>query len=326
MQRKYLISILIIILGFVGFFAHAQVRDTDIVLTVTPEYPSPNQNVTAYLSSYTINLDKANISWSVNNQEMSVGVGKKSFSFKVGNLGADSDLSVTIDTIDGQNISKKLTLTPAGVDMLWEAYDAYTPPFYKGKALTPSQGQFKVVAMPSLVNQTGKVNINNLSYAWTEDGDPQPDSSGWSKNYFIFQNSYLDRGNVVDVKVSDISGSTNASGTINLNTTNPKILFYKNDPELGTKWETALTDGYTISPKGDTLTIEPYFFSPKNINSSILTFDWSLNGEKIDTPNPKNVLSIKPDAGQTGSATIKVDINNTNTLFQEAVKQISVNF
>ena len=106
----------------------------------------------------------------------------------------------------------------------------------------------------------------------------------------------------------------------------PKILFYENDPQLGTKWETALTDGYTVRQNGDILIAEPYFFSPKNIDSSILTFDWSLNGEPIDTPNPKNILSIKPDAGQTGSATINVDINNTNTLFQEVAKQIDVQF
>ncbi len=326
MQRKYLISILIIILGFIGFFAHAQVNNGDIILSVTPQYPSPNQNVTAILSSYTINLDKANISWSVNNQEMSTGVGKKSFSFKAEGPGSSSDLNVSIDTIDGQSMSKKLTITPAGVDMLWEAYDAYTPPFYRGKALVPSQGQFKVVAMPTIINQTGKVDMNNLSYAWTKDGDMQPDSSGWGKNYFIFQNSYLDRENVVEVKASDISESTNASGKITLNTSTPKILFYENDPQLGTKWETALTDGYTVRQNGDILIAEPYFFSPKNIDSSILTFDWSLNGEPIDTPNPKNILSIKPDAGQTGSATINVDINNTNTLFQEVAKQIDVQF
>ena len=74
------------------------------------------------------------------------------------------------------------------------------------------------------------------------------------------------------------------------------------------------------------MVVEPYFFSPKNINASELTFDWSLNGEKIQTPSPKNILSIKPEAGQSGSATIKIDINNINTLFQSLSKQISVSF
>lgn len=327
MQRKYTILALILIFTLFGFFAHAQLQSTDIVLGLTPQYPSPNQNVNAVLSSHSIDLDKANISWSINNQETSVGIGKKSFSFKIGDLGSPTVLSATIDTIDGQSILKTTTITPADVDVLWEAYDAYTPPFYRGKALAPSQGKFKVVALPSLMSQGGTiVNINNLSYAWTEDGNPQTDSSGWGKNYFIFQNSYLDKGNIVDVKISDISGNTNTSGRITLNTATPKILFYENDPILGTKWENALSDGFVINPNGNTLVAEPYFFSPKDINSSNLTFDWSLNGEKIDTPTAKNILSIKPEAGQTGNSIIKLDVNNTDTLFQEVAKQLNVSF
>ena len=326
MQKKHIILALILTVAFAGPLAHAQIRDTDIVLSVTPQYPNPNQNVNATLSSHSINLDKANISWSVNDQETSVGIGKKSFSFRTGEAGTSTVLSVLIDTIDGQSISKTINITPAGVDMLWEAYDAYVPPFYKGKALAPSQGQFKVVAVPNLINQNGKVNMNNLSYIWKKDDKVQSNSSGWGKSSFVFQNSYLDRDNTVEVNVSDISGGTNAFGKITLNTTSPKILFYKNDPQLGVKWETALSNGFTINKDGEILVVEPYFFSPKNINASELTFDWSLNREKISTPSPKNILSIKPEAGQSGSATIKIDINNINTLFQSLSKQIQVSF
>jgi len=326
MQRKY--TILIFILAFMsfGFFANAQIRDTDVVLSVSPQYPSPNQDTTAVLSSHTINLDKTNIIWSINDEIMIVGVGKKTFSFKMGALGDSLTVSATIDTIDGQNIQKKMTITPAGVDMLWEAYDAYVPPFYKGKALVPSQGSFKIVAIPNLINQTGKVNINNLSYTWKKDSKVQSSSSGWGKSYFIFQNSYLDKGNTVEVKVSDISGATNASGKINLSTISPKILFYKNDLQFGVKWENALSNGFEINREGEILKVEPYFFSPKNIDSSELKFDWFLNGEKISTPEPKNILYIKPEADQSGNATIKITIENIDTLFQTMSKQLQVSF
>ena len=326
MRKKYIILTLVLTTAFAGFFARAQVRDTDIVLSISPQYPSQNQSVNATLNSHTTNLDKANIFWSVNNQETSGGIGKKSFSFKTGDAGSFSVLSVTIDTVDGQSISKTMTITPAELDMLWEAYDSYTPPFYKGKALVTSQGTLKIVAVPSIINQNGKVNINNLSYVWKKDSKTQSDSSGWGKNYFIFQNSYLDKGNIIEVKVSDISGGASTSGKITLNTTNPKILFYQNDPALGVKWERTLNNGFTINPNGETLTVEPYFFSPQNLNSADLVFDWSLNGEKIQTPSPKNILSIKPEAGQSGSATIKVVVNNIRTLFQSIEKQINVRF
>jgi hypothetical protein len=326
MQRKYIILVLILIVFFTGFFASAQVRNTDVNLSLAPENPAPNQSVTATLGSQAINLDKANISWSINGENLNQGIGKKSFSFNTGKAGSLVVLSVSIDTIDGQSISKNLTFTPAGVDMLWEAPDAYTPPFYKGMTLVPSQGAFKVVAIPSIMSTNGKVNPNNLSYTWIKDGKIQTNSSGWGKSSFVFQNSYLDKTNSIEVKVSDISGSANASGKMTLRTTNPKILFYENNPSLGIMWNRTLSDGFVINADGSTLTVEPYFFSPKNLNASELTFDWSLNGTKIETPNPKNMLSIKPEQGQSGSATIKILINNIDTLFQSMTKQIQVSF
>ena len=315
-----------LIFALSGSFAYAQVRETDIVLSVSPQYPGPNQNVNATLGSYAIDLNKANISWSVNDEELSNGIGKKNFSFRTGPADSPTVLSVTIETIDGQNLSKSMTINPADVDMLWEAYDSYAPPFYKGKKLAGSQGTFKVVAIPNLVTAGGKVNINNLSYLWAEDGTNKPNSSGWGKNYFIFQNSYLEKENNVEVKISDISGNANASGKITLRTTSPRIVFYRSDPMFGIKWGEALSSGFSISSKGETIVAEPYFFSPKNINSPELVFNWFLNGTKIQIPDPKNVLSIKPEAGQEGNATIKLDIENTNTLFQSLSRQIDVSF
>src|SRR3989339_156305 len=300
MERKYLILILILFTVFAGSSTGAQVRDTDIVLSIFPQYPGPNQDVNAVLNSYVTDLDKANISWFMDNQEASTGIGKKSFSFRTGTSGVSSNLSAMIDTIDGQSVVKTINITTAGVDLLWEAYDSYTPPFYKGKALVPSQGAFKVIAIPSLTTQNGNINMNNLSYAWTKDGKLQTNSSGWGKNYFTFQNSYLDKNNEVKVVVSDITGSMNASGNIILKTANPKIIFYKNDPSLGTLWQGALNNGFTVSPDGETFVAEPYFFSPKNIDSSNLSIDWFLNGEKTQAPGRKNILAIRPEGGQSG--------------------------
>jgi hypothetical protein len=326
---KKLIAIFFLIIGsfmILSISVNAEVQNSDIVLTIAPENPGANQNVTATLTSHATNLDKSNISWSLDGKEMDGGIGKKSFSFTTGNIGSPTVLTATINTIDGTNLSKTLTISGADVDLLWEAYDSYTPPFYRGKALVPSQGTFKVVAIPDIVTQYGKANINNLSYTWTKDDDVQPDSSGWGKSSFIFQNSYLDKGNDVAVKVSDISGDMNASQEISLSTTTPAIIFYKNDPSYGVEWENSLNDGSSIDKDGETIVAEPYFFSPKDISSPDLNFDWFLNDTQIQTPDPKNTLSIKPDAGQSGNAVIKVSINNVNTLFQSLEKTLDVSF
>jgi hypothetical protein len=329
MTKRYPILILVFglfVFTLFGSFASAQIRSTDIVLSLSPEFPSPNQDVIATLGSFSTNLDKAYISWSINSEEISGGIGKKVFYFTTKDSGSLLSLAVSINTVDGQSIQKTITITPTDMDILWEARDSYVPPFYKGKALVGSQGIFKVVAMPNLMNQGERVSAGNLSYVWTKDGDIQSDSSGWGKNYFNLQNSYLDKENVVEVKVSDISGKATASGSIKLLTSKQKIIFYENNPSLGTKWERALSNGFKVDSEGTTLVAEPYFFSPQNINSSDLVFDWSLNKGKIQTPNSKNRLSVKSETGRTGNALIKVMVNNVKTLFQEAEKEISVQF
>ena len=323
MFKKFLFSISLLLFSF---SALAQVRDTDLVLGLSPQYPAPNQNVIATLNSYVLNLDKANISWSVNGEENANGIGKKNFSFKVGNLGSNTEVVASINTLDGQTIEKKIIIAPTDIDLLWEAVDSYAPPFYKGKSLTPNQGTFKVVALPSITTNGANINPNNLSYKWERDGNGQPDSSGWGKSSYVFRHSYLDKNNEVQVEVSDISSNINTGGKIILYTADPKIVFYKKDSLFGTDWNNALSSPFSVGENGDTLVAEPYFFSPKNINASELAFDWSINGENITTPNPKNILSIKKEAGQTGVAKIKVVISNVATLFQEMAKTLDVNF
>lgn len=321
-------SIFVAVVLFGSFLgtAFGQVQSNDITLSVNPTYPTPNQNASATLGSYSIDLNKTNISWLINGKEAMSGIGRKTFSFTMGDAGSSLVLEARINTIEGQSLVKTITLTSTDVDMLWEAYDAYTPPFYKGKALVPSQGTFKVVAIPNLTTSTGRPNPGNLSYDWTKDNNKQPNFSGWGKSYFIFKNSYLDKNNTVAVVASDISGVSKTSGSITLQTVTPKIIFYKKNPSLGTQWGKAMINGFSINKGGEVLVVEPYFFSPKNISSPELTFDWYFNGEKTQTPSIKNVLPIKPAVGQTGSAKIKVSINNTLTLFQSAEKEVDINF
>lgn len=329
MKGKALLSYLFLVLSILLMgtnISYAQVRDTDIVLNIYPQNPKPNQDVTATLASYSTDLDKAHISWSINNQEKSQGIGKKTFYFSTDNTSSPINLTATINTFDGQSLKKTILITPSNIDILWEATDSYVPPFYKGKTLVSKQGDFKVVAIPNIINKSGRINSNNLSYTWSKDGDIQTDSSGWGKDSFTFSNSYLDKNNTVEVRVSDISGGSSTSGSIQLQTSNPEIFFYKKDLTLGTLWENAIGDGFKVGGSGETVVVEPYFFSPQDISASELTFDWSINGDRIQTPNPKNELSVKGESGQSGSATIGVIINNINTLFQSITKQISVEF
>lgn len=320
MKKKSLILFFtLIICVFFSFQVNAQIQSGDIVLNISPQYPKANEEVNASVSTFTTDLNNAKISWILDGSTALEGIGKKDFSFKVGNSGFSTNLEVKIETITGSVINKKITISPSDIDMLWEAYNTYVPPFYRGKALASIEGKVKVVAIPSTQNLAG------FSYNWKQDDKSKQDSSGYGKNYYIYQNSYLENSNTVAVAVSDIFGNGIGSGTISINPGNPKIVFYKKDQILGTQWENSISNGFTINKDGDTIVAEPYFFSIKDLNSSGYEFNWFLNGEQTPTPSQKNTLSIKP-GGNSGSAIIKVIINNTKTLFQSMNKEINVNF
>ena len=321
MAKKFIILFSILFCAFFALRVSAQLQSNDISFSLNPEYPGPNTNVTASLSSYTLDLNKTNISWVLNSQTVFVGVGKKDYSFKTDNSGTPITIEAGIETATGVFLNKQITITPTGVDMLWEAPDSYVPPFYKGKALLTAEGTVKVVAIP-----TGG-DVGGLNYDWKQDDTEEPDASGYGKSFYLFNNSYLETSNTVEVLLSSlVTGNNLGSNKITLAYGKPKINFYEKDPVLGVKWEKALTDGFTVNKGGGTLVAEPYFFFPQDLNSSDLDFAWAINDASVSTPSPKNELSVKPDAGASGQAKIDLTINNINTLFLTLTKTLNVNF
>ncbi len=306
--------------------AHAQLRNTDMVLTISPPYPAPLQNVEAKISTAVTDLEKAYISWSLNGQRMASGVGKKIFSFEIGADAVDVELVVSVETVDGQSVVKSIRIKPAEIDILWEAVDSYAPPFYRGKTLVAKEGTFKVAAMPSVVSLSGKISSNNLSYAWQKDNKAQQSASGWGKRSFIFNNSYLDRANQINVKVSDIEGNINTAGKIVIAPFNPKIVFYRMDKSLGMITETALQDGFEVKEGGETIAGIPYFINPDNLNSGDIEYSWKVGGEDIYTVNPRYQVSLVPESGKSGSSTLRLYVENTRNLFEGVSKTINVRF
>ncbi|MEI7809985.1 MAG: hypothetical protein WCI41_00285 [bacterium] len=320
MIRKSLIIFFALILVFFALKTKAQIQDGDILLTINPSHPNANQQVKATVSSISADLNKSNITWMLNGNTVNSGVGKKTFTFTTGSIGTSSEINVSIETTDGSLISKNLSISPGGVDMLWEAYDSYVPPFYKGKTLAVKESRIRVVAIPN-----GDT-IGGLSYNWKQDGDVMQDSSGYGKNSYSFKNSFLEKNNSVFVEVSDLSGDTIGQGSTAITYQNPKILFYKKTTVSGTLWNNALNDGYTINKQGDTIVAEPYFIFPNNLYSSNLNWQWSIADNPITNTGAINEIAIKPADGQNGQSKISILINNTATLFLNITKDLNVNF
>src|SRR3990167_9352145 len=328
MRPKFLFSFLItifIISGAVLPFKANAASPSSISVNVVPENPAPNENTSITLSSYANNLDSVLISLSVNGKSVLSGIGKKSFSVNAGAAGSETSVVATISLPDGA-IDTRIIIRPAVMVLLWQANDSYVPPFYKGRALPTPDSEVKVVAMPEIKSGSGFVDSKNMTYAWKKDYNNDQEGSGYGKNSFIYINDYLDNSNNVSVTASTIDQKYSSEANITIGTYQPKIVFYKNDANLGTIWEQALSSGHKIQNE-EVMEAAPYFISPKNIGIPILAWNWSINDSLVNIlGSRKNLIPLRAQAGVSGTAKIKLEIENKYKIFSTASKAINVEF
>jgi hypothetical protein len=298
---------------------------SDISVTTSPENPAPNENVDITLSSYTYDLNSVKISWSVNGEVSSSGIGQKSFSVISPSLGKETMVVATISLPDG-DLNETIPIKPAILTLLWQANDSYVPPFYEGKAMPSPDSEIKVVAMPEIKNSSRFVDPTNMTYDWQLDQTNDAGNSGYGKNSYVYASDYLDNSNDVSVTATTLDGNDSVNGSVNISTVSPKIDFYINDPTFGTLWENALSDGYQVSGN-QIIQAAPYFISPKDLRIPFLTWTWSINDQQISVLSyDQTLLPIQTQAGIHGTSNIDLEVSNAHSLVNTASKEINVNF
>ena len=307
------------------FIATAQLPGVDLGnLTISPQNPGPNQLVTAKLNSNVTDLNRADITWSVNGQTVQNGKGMKVFTFTAGNLGTRTTLEVMMVSSEGYPWTQSITLSPAKVDLLVEAL-SYTPPFYRGKAYFPYQGQARVVAVPSFVDENGKqIPPERLVFKWKEGERNLVDSSGAGRNILIYKGSIPIRSKGVSVEVTSLDQQYVAEKTINVTPTEPKIVLYEDDPEYGVLYNRALSNPLSLNKEQLAIAAAPYYFNTSAIGNISLKYEWNLNGTPVG--NGENSLVLHNPGGGGGTASLSLQLSNTVDYFQFASASLNINF
>jgi hypothetical protein len=327
MRLKLSLLCLITTLLFFGSFvlkANA-ISSADILVSISPQNPAPNENVNITIKSYAYDLNSVLISWSLNGKTMSSGIGKKSFSFTTGKAGEEMSVIANASLPDGV-VSTKITIKPSIMVLLWQANDSYVPPFYKGKALPTSSSEVKVVAMPEIRSSSGYVSAQNMVYSWKKDYTNNVDGSGYGKDSFLFVNDYLEDSNNISVTVSTIDQKNSSDASITIGTAEPKILFYKNDSNIGTIWEKMLTNPYKMQNR-EIVEAVPYFISPKELRNPTLVWSWFINDNRVtSTSLNKNLMPLEVKTGTHGTSKLRLNITNTDKILQAEDKEINIEF
>lgn len=300
--------------------------ENDIFVDISPQNPGAFQEVTLRTTSDYIDLNRYNASWYVDGRKIAGGIGERTIKVKTRNYGQRTTVVILIQLPDTL-IKKTFSFEPQDMTIMWEAVDAYVPPFYEGKKLPPREGILKAVAIPNFKTADGRsFKSQNGVYRWERNGNVIAEASGYGKDSFSFKNNNIRSSEEMTVTASDISGNHEATQVIDVQTYQPKILFYEKNGRTGI---TSPFSKLTLDLTGDQSTVvaEPYFFSVVNNDPNTLGYTWTMNGNTFNLAdiNNKRTLTLQ-NPGGSGTANLGLALKNPNSLFQEVAANLKVAF
>lgn len=309
---------------------HAQLTVTGsgskINVKMRPTNPKPYDTVHFVAESFSTDLNRSTLEWSVNGKSIRSGKGLKEFDTMVGKLGTKTEVQLTAKTDIGI-LDTKILLQPTQVDLVWQA-NSFTPAFYKGRALPTHKSGITVIAIPTLVTSTGaRLDPNDLLYTWKENGTVQGDKSGKGRSSYIVKEISIMRGYAsVEVIVAAPTGTLQGSESVAIRPETPKIVLYEHDPLEGIKYNRALVGTYTLAHEEITVESIPYFFGTLDRESSDIIYDWTLNGQKVENNTSKQGSLTLRQTGESGFAALNLQVHHKKNLLEAASERLSLEF
>ncbi len=326
---KYLFLLIAIFLPF-QTFAQLSSSFSSIteraVIELSPEFPEPNQTVTAKVrsSSYE-SLDSANIVWHINDVERKRGIGETTFQFTAPEPGRNMELFVTVEKNEQDTFANFINIQTAELDLIYEA-NTYTPPFYKGRSIFTPQSTITFSALAKVYENGALLPKNRVTYNWYVNDNFVSDLSGTGKDSMIFQGDILSRPFSVSVSVGSANSNTKSRKKVVINAIQPKVVLYENNPIYGNMLEKALTGTFNFDREKVSLTAIPYFFSTNNRNSSQLTYKWYENGQRIGNETFGSFINyLNPNLAKSGVSNISVEVDHGNSFLQSGKSFFQVN-
>ena len=293
--------------------------DKQLTVTLNPETPGPNQDVSIEIESLVYDLSRADISWYMNDALRSSNVGQTKFSFKTGPVGSSNKIRYDIAIPSGVSFGNTMTITPGEVNLIAESL-GYTPPFYKGKSLFSFEGTARVVAIPNLTAPDGtKYKPTDLVYTWKRGMGTDSDASGYGKNVFIWNGDIVARPTDITVEVSDRNNTVKATNTITIDSIQPEIYVYENDPLLGILFNKAIENTFNLLSKEVSFVAMPFYFNNPDIEGD---YSWTINGNS--TNETTRFITLRNVNNDQGQSDISVSLDNQKRIMQSAIKSFSV--
>lgn len=325
-MRKIIITSLILSFFSINIAGGQFFSGGGINVFISPNPPKPNQEVEISIENFSTDLNRATISWYIDGVLQRQGRGIKSIVMNSGSVGSRKVIDITIDGSSGV-ITKKIIVAPADIK-IFEQSSSYTPPFYKGKALTSPESEVLLIASPNFVSRNGSaVPEGSIVFTWKRNGKVLGSDSGLGKSTLMVKAPRI-QGEIIDIEVEGVSTSEGivASSKHELRAFNQEIIFYEDNPLTGVNLNKAIGQNFDLNKQELTVVAYPYFFGVDDLRDSSLIYRWAINNNAVSpTGGTPNIITLrKPD--DEGLSNISLSVENEDKIFESVRKTFRVIF
>ncbi len=295
-------------------------------VSIQPKNPGAFQTITISIESFSTDLNQAEIKWYLNGSLQKEGRAIKNFTTETGAIGNVLTVEAIIKTKNLGVLAKKVTITPAEVEIIEQA-DSFIPPFYKGKARASTEGNVTLIALPSFISSSGKkVSSDNMIFKWKRNGSALPDQSGLGRNSIAVKVPYIKEAVVkFEVEVSAPEHNLIATKSHFVEPENPQIIFYENNPLLGVVFNRALKETFNLNKDEISIIAYPFAFNGNIINNDDSNFSWRVNGNKVSPAGKRNIITLRRPANTKGISSASLSIENSKRIFESASQSLKIN-
>lgn len=322
MNRSVVYLLAAVILVASGFFATTEAQlglpglASPVLLEIEPAVPNPGESVVVRAESFSIDLNRALVSWYINGALRLEGAGETETMVTVGPVGSETTILVVVN--DGE-ASAERTIRPTEVSILWEA-DSYTPPFYRGRALPSPGTPLNVEAVVRFVRRDGTVvPPEDIVYTWSVNGRVQGQHSGRGKSRVRLAGPELlgDRTILLEAVSADSAFSGVAYAFVPVR--DPYPVLYHDHPLTGITYHQALSSEDTLSDSEVTVAAVPYYADAAVARDNALQYEWTVNNVPIDAdPIDPNRLILSIGEADQGLAEVALSLVHTRHVLQFA--------
>ena len=305
------------------FMANAQGMPSsalkEIDLRLSTENPVPGQQIIVTAESYSVDLNSANIIWTLNGSLYQKGAGITSIQVQAPALGKKLNVEIIAGIPNGRELKSSIDIGSGNIDIIVEN-EGYVPPFFLGKIPLSYQNIYRVIAIPHIADSSGKEYApQTLIYQWTKDSKVVQDQGGYGKQVFSWQDDIIPRQRVLNVRATTRDGSAQAEKVILLQAQSPFISFYNNDPLYGPMYNRAIGNGVSLGKSRELSVLAvPYGFNKPSDGVGDLSFTWLVNSIEQMALSASQSIVLRAPEGTAGSSNIQLQIRNTNDILQGA--------